>query len=407
MSLAKKKFVLGVTGGIACYKSLDLIRRLRERGAVVRVIMTRSAMEFIRPLAYQAVSGNPVATSLFSADDENKIGHIEIVEEIDGFIIAPATANILGKIANGIADDYLSTSLLASVSPLFIAPAMNNRMWQNVAVQSNKQTLVERGAYIIPPENGLLACGEYGIGRMAQVETIVQKLEEFFNSEFDHPLEGKKVLVTAGPTQEKIDAVRYISNYSTGKMGYAIAQVCEELGAEVTLISGPSALVAPDGVKVIKVISAEEMYHTVMDNFAETNIIIKSAAVADYRVETPNPHKTKKGEQLTLQLTKNRDILLALGKRKNRNQILVGFAAESQNLESFAKQKLKAKNLDLIVANNILEQDAGFNADTNRVLLIEQDSTVVVPLQDKTEIARTIINHILHSSRWRSISESV
>ena len=407
MSLAEKKFILGVTGGIACYKSLDLIRRLRERGAMVRVIMTRSAMEFVRPLAYRAVSGNPVATSLFSTDDESKIGHIEIVEEIDGFIIAPATANILGKIANGIADDYLSTSLLASLAPLFIAPAMNNRMWQNVAVQSNKQTLVERGAYIIPPENGLLACGEYGIGRMAQVETIVQKLEEFFNSEFNHPLEGKKVLVTAGPTQEKIDAVRYISNYSTGRMGYAIAQVCEELGAEVTLISGPSALVTPDGVKVIKVISAEEMYHTVMDNFTEANIIIKSAAVADYRVETPNPHKTKKGEQLTLQLTKNRDILLALGKRKNRNQILVGFAAESRNLESFAKQKLKAKNLDLIVANNILEQDAGFNADTNRVLLIEQESTVVVPLQDKVEIAKTIMNHILHSPKWHSISESV
>lgn len=408
MTLKKRKFVVGVSGGVACHKTLDLIRRIKERGAEISVIMTKSAMEFIKPLAFQTASERQVATSLFSLNEEDKIGHIKIVEGIDGFIIAPATANIVGKIANGIADDYLSTSFLASKAPLFIAPAMNTSMWEHIAVRKNMNTLVDRGARIIAPESGYLACGDYGIGKMAKVETILETLEFFFNEEKkDQPLKNKTVLVTAGPTHEKVDAVRYISNYSTGKMGYAIAQECKNLGAHVILVSGPSALTPPSDVDIINVTTAEEMYQAVMKNSDQASIIIKSAAVADYKIEKPNPHKTKKVEQLSLKLVKNKDILFDLGKKKRENQILVGFAAESQNLENYAREKLHSKNLDVIVANNILEKDAGFNADTNRILLIDKNKTKTIPLKSKKEIAEIIVDHILQIPKWMSISKGL
>ncbi|PCI30722.1 MAG: bifunctional phosphopantothenoylcysteine decarboxylase/phosphopantothenate--cysteine ligase CoaBC [SAR324 cluster bacterium] len=404
MSLEDKELVLGVTGGVACYKALDLVRRLKEKGARISVIMTSSAQEFIQPLAFQATSGRPVATSLFSLEGEEKIGHINIVENIDGLIVAPATANILGKVANGIADDYLSTSMLALKAPLFLAPAMNHNMWDHPAVQQNLQTLKDRNANIIPPEYGYLACGSYGTGRMAAVEKIVANLEEFFTVKAA-PLQGVSVLVTAGPTREKIDAVRYLSNYSSGKMGYAIANYCRQLGAKVTLISGPTALPEPEGMQFIRVSSAAEMHQAVMQHATAAQLIIKSAAVADYRIEKPNVQKTKKKEQLTLNLTLNRDILKELGQKKGDKQFLVGFAAESQNLEGYARQKLEAKNLDLIVANNILEKDAGFDADSNRVLLIDQQNTHPLSLQPKEEIAKQIIQYVLKHQKWISMRE--
>ncbi|MCP4298256.1 MAG: bifunctional phosphopantothenoylcysteine decarboxylase/phosphopantothenate--cysteine ligase CoaBC [Proteobacteria bacterium] len=408
MTFEKRKFVVGVSGGIACYKTLDLIRRIKEKGAEVSVIMTKSAMEFIRPLAFQTISERPVATSLFSLNEEDQIGHIKIMEGIDGFIIAPATANIIGKIANGIADDYLSTSFLASTAPLFIAPAMNTNMWGHSAVVANTAILTKRGAHIIQPEKGYLACGDFGIGKMAQVEAIITTLEDFYGAEKrDQPLKNRTVLVTAGPTHENVDAVRYISNYSSGKMGYAIAKECKKLGANVILVTGPSSLATPLGIEVINITTAEEMYQAVMNNSANASIVIKAAAVGDYKVENPNPHKTKKVEQLSLKLVKNRDILFELGKRKKQHQVLIGFAAESQSLENYARDKLHLKNLDLIIANNILEKDAGFNSDTNRILLIDNHQTKNIPLKPKAEIAGIIMDHVLNLPEWKIAAEGL
>lgn len=411
MKLKNKNIVLGVSGGIACYKSPEIVRRIRESGGEVSVIMTGSATEFIKPLVFQALSERPVATSLFSLAEENQIGHIKIVEQADAMVIAPATANIIGKMAQGIADDYVSTSFLACIAPVFIAPAMNHHMWNNLAVQDNLEILRSRGIRIIPPGSGFLACGSYGPGRMADPAQIVSTIETYFNEMAgadtqSPPLKNLQVLITAGPTQERIDPVRYLSNDSSGKMGYALAECCRDLGATVILVSGPTALPSPPGIETIHVVSAQEMMDSVMKHSNQSQIIIKAAAVSDFRVKSPNPQKTKKKETLTLELVRNPDILLTLGQNKSDDQILVGFAAESQNVGRYAMQKLKDKNLDLIVANNITQRDAGFNVDTNRVLLIDGDGTKELPLLTKEEVARRIMTHIMETARYRAIMES-
>lgn len=410
MDLRDKEIVLGVSGGIACYKSLEIVRGIREAGGRVSVIMTKSAMEFINPLPFQTLSERSVATSLFSLSEESQIGHIKIGENIDAFVIAPATANIIGKAANGIADDYLSTVLLACDAPLILAPAMNYKMWEHQAVQANLSLLKARGATIVPPGSGYLACGTYGTGRMASVDLILRTVDERIRdsagTKIENRLDGIKVLITAGPTIERIDAVRYLTNYSSGKMGYAIATVCAKEGADVCLISGPTHLAPPENVNLVKVNSADEMYHAVMKHADDASLIIKAAAVSDYKAKNRNPQKTKKQESLQLELVKTKDILEELGRRKTDMQFLIGFAAESENVEEYAATKLKRKNLDLIVANNILAEDAGFNVDTNRVLLIDAEGANQLPLLSKEEVAEELLNYLETQPKWKKIRNS-
>ncbi len=407
MKLKDREIVLGVSGGIAGYKSPEIVRGIMESGGMVSVVMTASATEFIRPITLQAISTRPVATSMFSPDQESKIGHINLVENVDAMLVAPATANIIAKAANGIADDFLSTSLLACKAQLFIAPAMNCNMWEHPAVQFNLEKLIQRGAEIIQPESGFLACGTYGTGRMAAPGKIVALLESWFQKQADgkkhRPLDGISALVTAGPTREKIDAVRYLTNFSSGKMGYAMAECCRNLGAQVCLVSGPTSLDPPKGVEFVKITSANEMHQAVMRKADQAQLIIKSAAVSDFRAANPNPQKTKKTETLTLELTKNRDILKELGEKKQENQFLVGFAAESENLQEYARKKLNEKNLDLIVANNILQPNAGFDVDTNRVILMNRDQSIELPLLSKKKVAERVLRHILDSDKWNLI----
>ncbi len=401
MDLKGKEFVLGVSGGIACYKALEIVRGIKDGRGQVTVVMTKAAMEFVTPLTFQTLSERPVATTLFSLQEESKIGHIKVGENADAMIVAPATANIIGKAANGIADDYLSTVLLACHAPLIIAPAMNNKMWEHPAVRANLSTLKERGAFIVPPGSGFLACGTYGPGRMAEPKDILVQLHSVLKQKTDKGLlTGVKVLITAGPTRERIDAVRFLTNYSSGKMGYALAAYCRDQGAEVTLISGPTSLNPPEGVQFERVDSSGEMHNAVMRYAPESRLIIKAAAVSDYCIANPCEQKVKKKDRLTLELNKTRDILHELGQKKTDTQFLVGFAAESQNVESYAKEKLKAKNLDLIVGNNILQKDAGFDVDTNRVLLLDNKGTTELPLMPKEEVAERIIKKILSHERW-------
>ena len=410
MAVQNKEFVLGVSGGIACYKALEIVRGLKEQGNMVSVVMTKAATEFVKPLTFQTLSERPVAIELFNLWEESKIGHIKVGENADGFIVAPATANIIGKAAHGIADDYLSTVLLACHAPLFIAPAMNNKMWEHPAVQDNLALLKKRNATIIPPESGFLACGTYGPGRMASPDIILSTVFDALGGsaskdkrESQKDLEGVTALITAGPTREKIDAVRYLTNRSSGKMGYAIAEHCRDRGANVILISGPTTLQPPSGLEFIGVQSADEMYQATMKYAGQSRLIIKAAAVSDYSLEEPFEQKIKKKKKLELKLVKTKDILKDLGKTKLDHQFLVGFAAESQDVEMYARKKLAEKNLDLIVANNILEKDAGFDVDTNRVLLIDEKKTDELPLLSKTQVAERIVNTILSTKRWQSI----
>ncbi len=407
MDLQGKEIVLGVSGGIACYKALEIVRGIRDAGGRVSVVMTKASMEFVKPLTFQTLSERPVATSLFSLQEESKIGHIKVGENADAMLVAPATANIIGKAANGIADDYLSTVLLACDAPLIIAPAMNHKMWDHPAVQENITTLKKRGAKIVQPESGFLACGTYGTGRMADPAKIVSTLKEVVGitskNDSAKTLQDINILITAGPTRERIDAVRYLTNHSSGKMGYALATYCQKQGANVVLISGPAALKPPEGVKFIRIDSAEEMYQAVMKHAPESRLIIKAAAVSDYYIVDPCQQKIKKKENLILELKKTKDILAELGKRKSNSQFIVGFAAESQDVETYARQKLESKNLDLIVGNNILQKDAGFDVDTNRVILIDNHNTTKLPLLSKDQVAERIIETILSHKRWKEI----
>lgn len=387
-----KKILLCVSGGIAVYKAAALTSKLSQAGHEVRVIMSRSAMEFVAPLTFQALSRNDVYFDTFDEKNSKVIAHIDLADWADLILVAPATANIIGKMANGIADSMLTTTLLAATAPVWIAPAMNVHMYDHPAVKKNIQTLYEYGCQFIEPSEGFLACGYVGRGRLEEPEKIVQLITSFFQKETALPLKGIKVLVTAGPTIEKLDPVRYFSNKSTGKMGYAIAEEAVRMGAEVTLVSGPSHLTAPCGAEVIKVESAEEMFQAVISRYEEQDLVIKSAAVADYRPSEVYGHKVKKQDgPLSVEMERTKDILKELGMRK-KNQVLVGFAAETDHVAEYAERKLHAKNLDMIVSNNINMEGAGFGTDTNQVALHFKDGSVKeLPMLSKKEAAKEIL----------------
>ncbi len=407
MSLLDKEILLGVTGGIACYKTLEVVSMIRKQGGLTSVVMTQSAQEFVTSLSFQTISARKVHTEFFSLAEPCDVDHIALAEKADVMLIAPATAHIIAKLAYGLSDDLLSTIQLACKAPLIIAPAMNSHMWEHPATQHNLSILKSRGTYIIPPESGLLACGTFGPGRMAEPETILSRLNQLVSSsrvgKQKGPLNNIDVLITAGPTQEKIDAVRYISNFSSGKMGYALAEVCEQMGGKVCLISGPTALTPPVNIEVIHVKSAMEMREKVLEQSRRAQLIIKAAAVADYRVEKPAAQKVKKSQELSLSLIQNPDILKELGSAKRDDQYLVGFAAESQNLEMYARKKLEEKHLDLIVANNITQPGAGFHSDTNQVKLFTRELDFDIPQKSKREVAQEIVQYILRDKKWAKI----
>lgn len=393
--MKNKNIVLGVTGGIAAYKAVELVSRLKKGGAKTHVIMTEEAAQFVTPLTFREISGNPVAVSMWEKVSHWNVEHIALASLADVMVIAPATANIIGKIAGGIADDMLSTTIMATKAPVVIAPAMNSNMYENPIVQANIKKLKQLQYRFIEPASGMLACGVSGIGRLPEPEQIAGYLEGFFRS--CGVLKGKKILVTAAGTAEPIDPVRYIGNRSSGKMGYAVAAEAAARGASVTLVSGPSSLTAPAGIKVIQVETAAQMLEAVLKESGDADIIVKAAAVADYRAKAVSAHKIKKNEEtLTLELEKNPDILLALGKRKKQGQFLVGFAAETQNLLAYAKAKLEKKNLDMIVANDVTAAGAGFNSDTNIVKLLSRDGAVEeLPVMAKTELAKVLLDKIM------------
>lgn len=402
-----KKIVLGVTGGIAAYKCVDLASRLRKQGAEVHVILTRGAQNFVTETAMREISGNPVVTSMWGEIHNYDVEHIALANLADVVLIAPATANVLAKAAAGIADDMLTTTVLATRAPIFFAPAMNSNMYENPVTQQNISTLQQRGWQLIEPASGHLACGTSGIGRMPEPAELVEVLENYFAGADDsvesvdsstlQGLCGLRILVTAAGTREPIDPVRYIGNRSSGKMGYAIAQAAASLGAEVTLVSGPSALQPPARVEFFGVESAREMRQLVQERFPSCDIVIKAAAVADYRVKNVSDQKIKKNDaELTLVLEKNPDILKELGEMKQPHQTLVGFAAETQNLLQYAKGKLEKKNLDMIVANDVSKPQAGFNVDTNLIKLLKRDGSIEeLPLMSKKELAYIILDRVM------------
>lgn len=383
--------LLGVTGGIAAYKACDIVSGLKKINANVDVIMTKSATELINPNTFQALSQNAVITDIFNTPRYWNIEHISLAQKAHVLLVAPATANIIGKVANGIADDMLSTTIMASTAKVVFAPAMNVKMYENKIVQQNIEKLISSGYQFIEPGSGRLACGDTGIGRLADINEIIGVIVSIVKTDSD--LKGKKILVTAGPTREAIDPVRFISNYSTGKMGYSIAEAASARGAEVILISGPTDLRTPPGVKLIKIDTALEMYDAVMDNFKEQNIIIKSAAVSDYRPETVSEHKIKKDRgDLNLTLVRNPDILYELGKIKE-DRMLIGFAAESDNVVENAKDKILEKKLDFIVANDITKEGAGFGTDTNIVTIMDMDGKIEkIGKSSKIDIAHRILD---------------
>lgn len=390
-----KCVVIGVTGGIAVYKALDVISALRKKDIEVHVIMTESASKFVNPLTFQSISQNMVVTDMFAEPKAWEIQHISLAQKADLMLVAPATANIIGKISNGIADDMLSTTIMATKAKVLIAPAMNTNMYENKIVQNNISKLKDFGYKFIEPASGRLACGDVGIGKLADVNTIVERvLEELEEKEQD--LLGKKVLISAGPTISPIDPVRYITNRSTGKMGYAIAQEARERGAEVVLVSGPTNLNPPKDVKIINIKTNEEMKNEILQYFEWADIVIKSAAVADYKPKEYSEEKIKKGDgDLNLCLTRDNDILKSLGEIKT-HQILVGFAAESNNVLENANKKLKNKNLDFIVANDITSSDTGFGSEDNKVVILSKnDEKLELEKMSKKEVASNIFDMIL------------
>lgn len=391
--LKDKTIVLGVTGGIAVYKAVELLRLYVKAGAVVHVVMTRSAQEFVTPLTFQTLSGNPVHTDLFSLYQEREIGHISLADRADLFVVAPATANIVGKVAGGIADDLLTTTIMATRAPVLFVPAMNVNMWENPIYRQNEAKLKTLGYHFKEPVAGFLACGWEGKGKLPEPAAIVAESERLLTP---RDLVGETVLVTAGPTREELDPVRYISNYSSGKMGYAIARAACNRGARVILVSGPTCLAAPCGVEMVEVVSAREMRDAVMAQAPAATVIIKAAAVADYRPAAPTTQKIKKGqaETMTLQLEKNPDILAELGRMKGE-RFLVGFAAETGDLLANARAKLQEKNLDLIVANDVTQAGAGFDVDTNIVRLLFSDGSLEeLPQMSKDEVAQRLLDRI-------------
>ncbi|KQL35467.1 bifunctional phosphopantothenoylcysteine decarboxylase/phosphopantothenate--cysteine ligase CoaBC [Psychrobacillus sp. FJAT-21963] len=393
--LTSKKIVVCVTGGIAVYKAVALVSKLSQAGADVRVIMTKSAMEFVQPLSFQAMSRNDVYFDTFDEKDSSVIAHINLADWADLVIVAPATANVIGKLANGIADDMVTTTLLATTADVWIAPAMNVHMYENAAVIRNIDQLSKDGYSFIEPSEGFLACGYVGKGRLEEPEKIVQLVEEYFVPK-ELPLKGKKVVVTAGPTRERIDPVRFLTNFSSGKMGYAMAEAAAKLGAETILISGPVSIDAPNNVTLIPVESAKEMLDAVLKEFDTASIVIKTAAVADYKPKEVHNQKMKKqpGES-TIVLERTTDILAELGSRKT-NQLLIGFAAETNDVLHYAKGKLEKKNADYIIANDVTEAGSGFGTDTNSVILVgKHDMEMHFPHLNKQELAHQLLQTII------------
>lgn len=400
-NLINKRIVLGVSGGISAYKSADLVRRLRERGAEVRVVMTRSACEFITPLTMQALSGQPVHTDLLDPAAEAAMGHIELAHWADVIHIAPASANILARLAHGQADDLLSTLCLASTAPVTLAPAMNRQMWLNPATQANLATLQERGMAVFGPAQGDQACGDNGPGRMLEPQQLADMLSSFFQSGI---LQARKIIITAGPTREDIDPVRYISNRSSGRMGYAVAQAALEAGADVMLISGPVSLTPPERVRLLPVTTAQQMRDVVMGDLAGTDIFIAAAAVADYRCRETAGQKIKKNtDEISLLLEKNPDILAEVA-AFNPAPFTVGFAAETGNLVDNARKKLQAKKLDMIAANQVGD-GMGFDSDENELQVLWQDGDMTLERASKDKLARQLIQlvaqryHAKHSAQ--------
>ncbi|AJD90946.1 phosphopantothenoylcysteine decarboxylase [Jeotgalibacillus malaysiensis] len=402
--MVNKNILLCVSGGIAVYKAVALTSKLSQAGFNVKVMMTESAIEFVTPLTFQAMSRNDVYYDTFDEKDSAKIAHIDLADWADLVLIAPATANVLGKLANGIADDMITTTLLATTAPVWAAPAMNVHMYSHPAVLKNIDTLHERGVRFIEPSEGFLACGYVGKGRLEEPEKITEIITQYFDQKPVQLLKGKKLLITAGPTREKIDPVRFFTNHSSGKMGYAIAKAASEAGADVTLVSGPVTITPPSGVTTIMVETAEEMYNQVLNHFDEADIVIKSAAVADYRpAETSDQKMKKKDGTLTIEFERTKDILKTLGVQK-KHQILIGFAAETEQLETYAKRKLESKNADMIVGNNILTEGAGFGTDTNAVTFFRKDGTISeLPLQTKEQVAQALLSEIDHLLKERSV----
>jgi len=391
--LSNKRIILGVTGSIAAYKAGELIRRLREHGAEVRVVMTRSAGEFVTPLTFQALSGNPVHEHLLDTQAEAGMGHIQLARWADAILVAPASADFLSRLRIGRADDLLMAVCLASNVPLAVAPAMNHQMWSDPATEDNIRVLRSRGVLIFGPDSGDQACGETGPGRMQDPLNLVRQLAEVFET---GALAGLHVLITAGPTREALDPVRYLSNHSSGKMGYAVAAAAFEAGARVTLVSGPVCLAPPDGVQALSIQSAQEMYDVVMQRMEDVDIYIGAAAVADYRPELPAQSKIKKeAETLSLTLVRNPDILAAV-KRRYPAAFCVGFAAETDNLEHHARAKLHTKGVDMIAANWVgpRAESGGFDSDENALRLVWREGEVELAMAPKTKLARELIGHI-------------
>lgn len=397
MSSEMKKpcVVLGVTGGIAVYKACELLRLLQKRGIDVFVVMTQNACRFVAPLTFETLSGHPVAVDTFDRPQTWEVEHIALAKRADLFLIAPATANIIGKMACGIADDMLSTTVMATRAPVLVAPAMNTGMWENAAVQQNVEALRARGVEIVAPVSGHLACGDSGAGKLEDVEVIAERACEMLFAKKD--MEGLRVMVTAGPSREALDPVRYISNRSSGKMGYAIAQAAQKRGAEVTLLSGPVAIEAPLGVKLVPFTTTQELLDRANELAREQDLLIQAAAPADYRAKEIAPQKIKKqgGEPMTFTLVENPDVAATLGKAKRSGQVFVGFAAETNDVLAHAKDKLTRKNLDMIVANDVTRPGAGFDVDTNIVTLITKDGQEALPMMSKAEVAQRILDRAL------------
>jgi phosphopantothenoylcysteine decarboxylase / phosphopantothenate---cysteine ligase len=404
------KIALGVTGGIAAYKAAEIVRQLQDSGVRVQVIMTRAAQEFIRPLTFAALSGEKVITGMFSPGEErapnidSAIEHIAVAQSIDALLIAPATADALAQFAQGIAGDFLTTLYLATAAPVIVAPAMNVNMWNHPATQANLETLRKRGVKIVEPDAGYLACGMTGPGRLAENETIVDAVLEVLGVSRD--LQGETVLITAGPTREKIDPVRYLTNRSSGRMGYALAEIALRRGARVLLVSGPTSLTPPGAAEITRVQSAEEMLDAVVKLLPQATIVIKTAAVSDYRPKAAAGQKIKRKGPMTLDLEATPDILNEVALRKDA-QIVVGFAAETQNLLENARQKFISKRLDAIVVNDVSREGVGFDSDRNAVTIITHDEVIEVPETSKQEVARRVLDQVVRLRQQRKSAVKV
>jgi phosphopantothenoylcysteine decarboxylase / phosphopantothenate---cysteine ligase len=401
------KIALGVSGGIAAYKSAEIVRLLQDRGIRVQVVMTRAAQEFVRPLTFAALSGEKVITDLFGSDDsqanvESAIEHIAIAQTIDALVVAPATADVLAKFAQGIANDFLSTLYLATTAPVVVAPAMNVNMWNHSATQANVDILRKRGVRIVDPGTGYLACGMTGAGRLAENETIVAEVLKALGAAQN--LAGETVLITAGPTREKIDPVRYLTNRSSGRMGYALAEAALRRGARVLLVSGPTSITPPGAAELTQVETTEEMRAAVLKLFPESTVVIKTAAVADFRPKATATQKIKRKGPMTLELEPTPDILAELARHK-KSQIVVGFAAETENILENARKKLSSKALDAIVVNDVSREGVGFDSDRNAVTIISHDEVIEVPETSKWEVAQHVLDQVVKLRKRTTISK--